>query len=91
MQRATISIPQLPARGCVPYTINFAPVIVSVDAVTSYEWTFGDGGTSTLPNPIYTYNTQGTYTVRLVITTSTGCNDTLINSGSSKGGYTSGS
>ena len=35
------------------------------------------GGTSVLPNPTYTYITQGTYDVRLIITTSTGCNDTL--------------
>lgn len=78
IQRASISIPGLPARGCIPYTFNFNPVISSVDAVTSYLWDFGDGGTSTLPNPSYTYTTQGTYDVRLTITTSTGCTDVLF-------------
>ncbi|MBK8952383.1 MAG: PKD domain-containing protein [Chitinophagaceae bacterium] len=78
IQRASISIPQLPARGCIPHTINFAPVITSLDIVTSYQWDFGDGGTSALPNPVYTYITQGTYTVRLIITTSSGCTDTLL-------------
>lgn len=78
IRRASISIPNLPARGCIPYTITFNPVITAVDAVTSYQWVFGDGGTSTLANPTYTYITQGTYDVRLVITTSTGCNDTLL-------------
>jgi len=78
IRRATISIPLLPVRGCIPYTISPVPVISSVDAITSYNWDFGDGGTSTLPNPTYTYIAQGTYTVRLIITTSTGCNDTLI-------------
>lgn len=78
VQRATIRIPQLPSRGCVPHTINFTPVITSLDVVTSYLWDFGDGGTSTLPNPSYTYTTQGTYTVKLFITTSTGCTDSLI-------------
>ena len=77
IQRATISIPGLPQRGCIPYTTTFNPAITSLDAVTSYNWDFGDGGTSTLPNPTYTYTTQGTYTVRLIITTSTGCTDTL--------------
>ncbi|MBI5856230.1 MAG: PKD domain-containing protein [Sphingobacteriales bacterium] len=77
IQRASISIPALPASGCIPYTITMIPTIVSLDAVTSYNWDFGDGGTSTLPNPTYTYIAQGTYTVRLIITTSSGCTDTL--------------
>jgi len=78
IRRASISIPLFPLRGCIPYSISPVPVISSVDAVTSYNWDFGDGGTSTLPNPTYTYIAQGTYTVRLIITTSTGCTDTLI-------------
>ncbi|MDZ4795078.1 MAG: PKD domain-containing protein [Bacteroidota bacterium] len=78
IQRASISITGLPVRGCIPYTITPIPVIISVDAITSYEWDFGDGGTSTAPAPVYTYLTQGTYSVRLIITTSTGCRDTLI-------------
>lgn len=77
IRRAQISIPSLPDRGCVPFTINPVPVINAIDAVTSYQWDFGDGGTSTAANPVYTYTVQGTYTVRLIITTSTGCNDTL--------------
>jgi gliding motility-associated-like protein len=77
IQRASISIPALPARGCIPFTITMIPVITSLDVVTSYDWDFGDGGTSTLANPTHTYIAQGTYTVRLIITTSTGCSDTL--------------
>lgn len=30
-----------------------------------YEWEFGDGGTSADANPSHTYNTAGTYTVKL--------------------------
>lgn len=41
----------------------------------SYNWTFGDGGTSTLPNPIYTYTTPGLFTAQL-ITSNGGCSDT---------------
>ncbi|MGQ0738691.1 MAG: PKD domain-containing protein [Bacteroidota bacterium] len=81
IRRAIISIPGLPARGCIPYTFNFNPVISSVDVITSYNWDFGDGGTSTLPNPSHTYTVQGTYDVTLTITTSSGCTDdtTIIN------------
>jgi PKD repeat protein len=32
---------------------------------TSFNWTFGDGGTSTDANPVHTYTAQGTYTVTL--------------------------
>ncbi len=79
VRRSVISIPQLPSRGCVPHTINFNPVIVAGDVITSYEWDFGDGSPfSNSPTPSHTYTVQGTYIVRLVITTSTGCNDTLI-------------
>jgi gliding motility-associated-like protein len=77
IQRAAISIPILPAKGCIPFTITMVPVITSLDVVTSYDWDFGDGGTSTLVIPTHTYSIQGTYTVRLIITTSTGCSDTL--------------
>ncbi len=33
----------------------------------TYLWEFGDGGTSTSENPVYTYEANGTYTVTLTI------------------------
>lgn len=77
IRRATITINNLPAEGCVPLTIHPVPVISSPAPIVSYQWTFGDGGTSNQQNPVYTYNTQGNFTVQLVITTNTGCTDTL--------------
>ncbi|PKP43646.1 MAG: hypothetical protein CVT95_11985, partial [Bacteroidetes bacterium HGW-Bacteroidetes-12] len=41
----------------------------------SFSWTFGDGGVSSQPNPIYTYTTPGYFQVNL-ITTNGNCNDT---------------
>jgi PKD repeat protein len=41
----------------------------SVGAV-SYFWTFGDGFTSTLPNPVHSYANPGNYTVCLVVSSS---------------------
>lgn len=32
-----------------------------------YEWSFGDGGTSTLENPTHTYTNPGVYTVSLTV------------------------
>lgn len=44
----------------------------------SYQWYFGDGGTSTSQNPLYVYSVNGTYAVTLIVTSSTcAAGDTL--------------
>jgi gliding motility-associated-like protein len=78
INRAQVTIPEFPARGCLPFTINPVPVITALDAITSYQWDFGDGGTSTAANPSHTYTVEGEYDVQLIITTSTGCRDTFL-------------
>lgn len=40
-----------------------------------YGWTFGDGNVSADPSPSHTYNTDGTYTIGLVLTDANGCQD----------------
>lgn len=39
----------------------------------SYQWSFGDGGSSAQTSPTYSYTTKGTYTVTLTVTSSVGC------------------
>lgn len=39
----------------------------------SIRWDFGDGRTSLLPNPEHVYDSMGDYTVRLDVTTESGC------------------
>ncbi len=78
IQQVDVSIPNLPARGCIPLSLTLTPTIVSVDPITSYQWDFGDGTTSTSPNPTHTYGVQGSYTVRLITRTNTGCLDTVL-------------
>lgn len=46
-----------------PFTVDFTNE--SVNAST-FEWSFGDGGTSLLNNPVHTYNAIGTYDVQLI-------------------------
>lgn len=41
-------------------------------APSSWSWTFGDGGTSTVQNPQHTYGSSGTYTVTLTTTNANG-------------------
>ena len=45
-----------------PFTVTFTS---QVQNVSSLLWDFGDGTTSTLVNPVKTYNNYGTYTVTL--------------------------
>jgi len=78
LQRPEITVPQLPASGCIPFTISPVPVINSPDPITSFNWDFGDGTTSTQQHPTHTYTAQGTYTVRLFFTTSGGCQDSVV-------------
>lgn len=62
--------------GCsAPQTINFQNQSIGTGLLT-YQWTFGDGGTSSVQNPSYSYNSAGSYTVQLIVTNSNGCRDT---------------
>ncbi|NVK04969.1 MAG: PKD domain-containing protein [Flavobacteriia bacterium] len=46
--------------------------------ISSYDWDFGDGNTSFLVNPTHTYATAGIYPVTLIVNTTDGCPDTLV-------------
>lgn len=66
----------LPDTGLQPLDITFTNTSVGA---TSYEWFFGDGGTSTDENPIHTYQDSGAFVVMLVVYDAvTGCTDTLL-------------
>jgi gliding motility-associated-like protein len=59
--------------GCDRDTVYFTNTSVGD---SSYIWLFGDGNTSTDPNPRHIYGAQGSYTVRLVAGTAP-CFDTV--------------
>ncbi|CAN5637141.1 hypothetical protein BH11BAC2_BH11BAC2_11410 [soil metagenome] len=46
--------------------------------VVQWNWDFGNGVTSTLQNPTYTYAGAGTYPVTLSVTSSNGCVNTIV-------------
>ncbi|MBD3170398.1 MAG: PKD domain-containing protein, partial [candidate division Zixibacteria bacterium] len=54
-----------PTSGCSPLIVNFTDL--STGEITAWQWDFGDGGTSTVQNPSYTYNNPGIYTVTLTV------------------------
>ena len=51
---------------------------MSSGTLTTYNWSFGDGTTSSFESPTHTYSSQGTYTVTLIVGSQRGCYDTLI-------------
>ena len=63
-----------PTSGCVPLIVNFTDQ--SSGLVTSWQWYFGDGGSSTDQNPSYQYTNPGSYDVTLMVC-STNCCDTI--------------
>jgi gliding motility-associated-like protein len=62
---------------CPGQPVDFTNLSTGTGNLT-YAWTFGDGGTSTQLNPSHTYNSNGNFTVRLIVTDGNGCKDTLI-------------
>ena len=61
--------------GCAPMQVTFRNNNANV--ATSY-WDFGDGTNSTASNPSHIYSVGGVYSVFLIVTTNSGCADTVI-------------
>ena len=61
---------------CTPDTISFADSTNSSTPVVSWNWTFGDGGTSTLQNPTHNYTTHGIFDISLIVDNGL-CKDTI--------------
>ena len=58
-----------PREGQPPLNVTFSSVGTSdpEGATLTYNWVFGDGTTSTQPNPQHTYSAYGNYTARLTV------------------------
>ncbi|MFC2111149.1 PKD domain-containing protein [Bacteroidota bacterium] len=59
-----------PEYGCAPLQVQFT------GDSSFHFWSFGDGNTSGLLNPIHYYNQGGTYTVQLISENQFACSDT---------------
>ncbi|MCY7409033.1 MAG: SBBP repeat-containing protein, partial [Chitinophagales bacterium] len=56
--------------GCVPLTVQFTNNSLNA---TVFEWFFGDGGSSSLENPIHTFTDTGTFQIMLIASDPTAC------------------
>lgn len=77
----TVTVQPLPVADFAAYVVPDSSGRVeftnySTDA-TSYSWDFGDGNSSTLSDPIYTYTINGSFNVWLTATNS--CGSDMIN------------
>ena len=58
-----------PAVGIVGQAVNFTDLSTDLDSpISTWAWTFDDGGTSNTPSPSHTYSNAGTFTVTLTVT-----------------------
>jgi gliding motility-associated-like protein len=75
LAKPTVSFAANATSSCAaPFTVDFNSITSNA---TSYSWSFGDGGTSILPNPSHTYNTAGEYDVSVTVTNALGCSETI--------------
>jgi gliding motility-associated-like protein len=58
-----------------PATVQFTNTSAGT---IGWQWDFGDGSTSTNANPVHIYNTYDSFTVKLIVTGTNGCTDTIV-------------
>ena len=78
IQKPSITITSLPDSGCVPLFKQLSSSAISANPIKNYLWNFGDGNTSTQSNPTHIYDSNGVYTLTLIVTNTDGCKDTAI-------------
>ena len=74
----TATVLNSPTGGCIPFAYSPIVNIESIDSVVSYQWDMGEpGGIYNIKAPTHTYNSAGDYTIKLTVTTQTGCSETI--------------
>lgn len=53
-----------PVSGTVPLSVDFS---FTGSGASTYQWDFGDGGTSSVQNPSYVFDSVGLFTVTLIV------------------------
>lgn len=56
---------------------RFTNTTATNDQIAKYYWTFGDGTSSSVRDPQHRYAYDGTYSVKLMVVTRTGCSDSI--------------
>ena len=48
-----------------PLLVDFEDISLTNNSLVNWQWDFGDGGASSLQNPIYDYSSDGNFSVSL--------------------------
>jgi gliding motility-associated-like protein len=64
------------ATGCASFDFK-GLAYTNTSPISTWQWYFGDGGTSNTQNTTHTYSTTGAFTVKLVVTDINGCKDSI--------------
>jgi gliding motility-associated-like protein len=71
----------LPGNTCLPNATpaftNATTISDGTIATVTYQWEFGDGGTSILKDPTHIYTNTGNYVVKLTATSAKGCTNSV--------------
>ncbi|MEO8148856.1 MAG: PKD domain-containing protein [Bacteroidia bacterium] len=64
--------------ACINYPLQFTDLSSGVGtSVSAWHWTFGDGGSSLLQDPLHAYLSDTNFAVTLIVTSGQGCTDTV--------------
>ncbi|TAE46568.1 MAG: PKD domain-containing protein [Cytophagales bacterium] len=64
---------------CLGLTTNFINLSYgNLNLVNQWIWDFGNGQTSSIPNPTYQYTQSGNYEVKLIVNNTNGCSSTYV-------------
>lgn len=81
IQEPVATLSASPTSACTNRTINFSGAIATPLFATNYRWDFGDGSAivncATCKTQSHAYSATGTYIVQLIVTTTSGCFDTV--------------
>lgn len=81
----TVNIGAIPAAsftpsdtaGCGPLTVNYLNMsTISSGTISTYQWYFGNGMSSTTANASTTFSNGGTFNISFIVTSDLGCTDT---------------
>ncbi|MFK8101742.1 MAG: PKD domain-containing protein [Saprospiraceae bacterium] len=64
-------------EGCAPLSVDFtATATTPTGTIEDWHWDFGDGTTTSIPNPSHTFTAGGNIPIALTVTTDIGCSNT---------------
>lgn len=67
---------QAPDSACIFSTVNFTATNARPEAISSWQWLYGNGSNGNTQQSSYAYNTAGVYPVQLIAVNEFGCADT---------------